>query len=447
MKRALLLLAALAGCGADATPREMRAENGFFRDRDGRAVILRGVNVSGEHKFSPYLDFHDAAAFTKISADWGMNAVRFLLVWAAVEPTRGAYDAAYLAKVRAKLDLAHAAGLYVILDMHQDVYGEGFSGGDGAPRWTCDEARYAAFQPRTPWFLSYTEENVMACVDGFWNSADLRGAYVAAWREVARTLADHPAVIGFDPMNEPYWGSTSLEDFDELHLAPLYRDVTAAVRAHAPGWIAFAEPASSRNLGFATNLPALPDNAAYSPHLYDSAAEGGAGFDPSHREQLEGTMGQLATEAASFRAPLWIGEYGGVAANPGIVEYMDTIYDAAGTVAASAMYWDYSRNNGYGLLDPTSAEKTNLTDVIARPFPQRIAGTPVSWSVANDATFAVIIDADASIKAPTVLSLPTRHYPNGVDIECGGCQVTALPGSAQLTGVPGGRITITVRRR
>ena len=47
--------------------------------------------------------------------------------------------------------------------MHQDVYGEGF-GFDGAPRWTCDAARYAAFVPRTPWFLSTLDPNVMACV-------------------------------------------------------------------------------------------------------------------------------------------------------------------------------------------------------------------------------------------------------------------------------------------
>src|SRR5439155_1284382 len=79
------------------------------------------------------------------------------------------------------------AGLSVILDMHEDVYGEGF-GFDGAPRWTCDEARYAAFVPRTPWYLSSVDENVQSCVDHFYTDRETRQPFIEAWRHVAGRL-------------------------------------------------------------------------------------------------------------------------------------------------------------------------------------------------------------------------------------------------------------------
>jgi hypothetical protein len=76
----------------------------------------------------------------------------------------------------------------VVLDMHQDIYGEGF-GGDGAPRWTCDESHYQKFTPTEPWYTNYVDPEVVACVDGFWQSETLRahfhraGVSVVEWRE------------------------------------------------------------------------------------------------------------------------------------------------------------------------------------------------------------------------------------------------------------------------
>jgi endoglycosylceramidase len=173
-----------------------------------------------------------------------MNAVRFLMTWAAVEPHDGAYDDVYLDGVAERLAWADAAGLGVILDMHQDVYGEGF-GFDGAPRWTCDEARYAAFSPSDPWYLDNLDPNVEACVDGFYDPA-LQRKFIAAWRHVAERLAHAPAVIGFDVLNEPPWGTYSIFDFEADRLRPLYEAVVRAVRGAAPSWVASRGPAATR---------------------------------------------------------------------------------------------------------------------------------------------------------------------------------------------------------
>src|SRR6185295_19100191 len=109
-------------CGGDGG---VHVCNGALRDPEGRAMIPRGGNLAGAHKSAPYTDDFTRADYTQLH-DWGFRAVRFLIVWSAVEPTQGTYDEAYLDWVGERLHWAHDAGLDVILDMHQDVYGEGF---------------------------------------------------------------------------------------------------------------------------------------------------------------------------------------------------------------------------------------------------------------------------------------------------------------------------------
>ena len=122
---------------------------------------------------------------------------------------------------------------------------------------------------------------------------------------MAARLAGAPAVIGFDVMNEPPWGSHAVWTFEAERLVPLYDRVVAEVRAEAPGWGAFLEPAASRNLGFATALPrpAVAD-VVYAPHAYDADAEAGRGFDPAPRDAVLANGVALAGEAAALGAAL-----------------------------------------------------------------------------------------------------------------------------------------------
>src|SRR5438874_1697397 len=124
----------MCGCEAEhVMPVRPWHADSFLRDRAGRAVILRGLNVGAKH--SPWFDFQGPADFTRIRTAWGMNAVRLLVLWAAIEPEKGVYDSGYLDALAERVKWASDANLAVVLDMHQDVYGEGFAkgGGDGAP--------------------------------------------------------------------------------------------------------------------------------------------------------------------------------------------------------------------------------------------------------------------------------------------------------------------------
>jgi endoglycosylceramidase len=440
-------------CGSSSssppeTPR-WRVSGGFLRDPSGRAVILRGANLAGAHKLPPYLGFHQPADYKRAREAWGMNSIRYLITWAAIEPRRGEYDAAYLDRVAERIGWARDAGLLVVLDMHQDVYGEGFSsgGGDGAPRWTCDEANYASFEPEQQWFLNNLTKQVTACYDGFWSSDDLQSYFTEAWRRVAARLASFDNVIGFDVLNEPYWGSTAIADFEPEKLEPFYEKVVPAVRSVAPSWVAFLEPSSIRNLGGSTRLPGFPfRDVVYAPHSYDRDAESGLGFDASHRAAVLTNLSALANEARTLGAALWIGEYGGRADHPGIVDYMTAQYDGTGAAAAGAMYWAYDKSDGYALLAADGSEKKALLDTIVRPYPARVAGDPVSFGFdAGTRTFTFTYRPDRRIAEKTILVAPDRVYPSGYVVDCGGCRTTKGPGEVALDTVPpGDSVTITI---
>lgn len=441
-----MLIGLVAGCGdnADTCGRAtLHVCGAQVRDAEGRAVVLRGVNLAGAHKHAPYTDDFTPADYARLRA-WGFRTLRFLITWAAVEPSPGVYDDAYLDWVRERMQWAHAAGLTVVLDMHQDVYGEGF-GFDGAPRWTCDASYYEAFVPRDNWILNYADPNVLACYDHLWTDPALQGAFAAAWGHVASRLAGEPAVVGFDPLNEPHWGTYPVAMFEVDRLQPFYARVIDAVRAHAPTWIAFAEPAASRNLGFATKLAPfeIPD-VVYAPHMYDPAAELGGEFDANRRESLMATATDLAADAQRLGLPLWIGEYGGIGTSAQIGAYMDAAYDGAAGAFAGTMYWSFDRSDGYGMLDPEGNEKPALLDAIVRPYPARIAGVPLAWEY-DDATRTLSArwQPEAEVTAPTVVVTPARVYPNGVDVACDGCTVVHGDGEVEISG--GSSATITPR--
>lgn len=428
---AALIFGLASACTESETPPRYHVADGAIVTPTGERLILRGANVSSRHKLPPYFDFHQLADY-RAAAAWGFNSVRFLVSWAALEPTEGVYDDAYLEGVASRIATIREAGLYVIVDMHQDVFGVGFAGGgNGAPRWACDEANYAAFTPSTPWFLNYLNPNVQACFDHFYTDAALQARFAAAWTKLAARLVAYDNVIGFDILNEPHWGSYDLYLFEHDRLQPLYEKVIAAVRAVAPDWLAFVEPASSRNIGVPTGLTKLAArDIVYAPHSYDSDAESGLGFSTEKRAQLTANVAALRTEADKLGAALWIGEYGGIAAHANIGEYIDAQYDAIAAVGGSSAYWHYGKDNGYGILDDSGAEKPALMQVLVRPYPERVDGELVSYAYDESSTKLTITTRGASamtVRWPSRLATPNAA--------CAGCTVTTpANGTLQING-------------
>jgi endoglycosylceramidase len=448
MRPSALFLILLLSCGkAPAPAPTWSVSGGFIRDPQGRAVILRGANVSGMQKMPPFFDFHGPADYARMRDAWGMNTVRFVVTWAAIEPQRDMIDDAYIAEVARRVKEASDAGLLVFVDMHQDLYGLGFAGGDGAPAWTCDASHYAAYVPTDPWFFNYLKPDMIACYDAFWSSRDdLQPHLINAWRKLAAALKDIDGFIGFDPLNEPYWGSTEYDVFEEVRLHPFYENVIAAVREAKPSALAFVEPASSRNLGLTSHLPPFTEpDIVYAPHCYDGNAEGGNGFDPSHRDAILQTVKGLRDEASTLSAALVLGEYGGMTNTPGIFDYMDAVYDAAAAQLGGAVYWDYTMNDGYALLAADGGEKPDLYRAVMRPFPARTAGTPLEFSFDDTAqTFTYRWQPDPKVQAGTFVSVPPITWPQGYSVECSGCTAEKVDGGVQATATGSGEASLVL---
>jgi len=181
-----------------------------FMDEEGRQVILHGINMVNKDKASNYIGTWDEEDFRKLK-EWGFNVVRLGIIWDGVEPEPGKYDDAYLAEMEKLADDAAKHGLWVFLDMHQDLYGVDY--GDGAPQW----ATLTDGEPHVTgdvWSDAYLiSPAVQRAFDRLWSNAPaadgvgLQDHYAAAWRHVAKRFAGHPAVIGYDLMNEPFIGS------------------------------------------------------------------------------------------------------------------------------------------------------------------------------------------------------------------------------------------------
>lgn len=180
-----------------------------FLDASGKPLLLHGLNVANKSPQDGYVGDLTPRDFAAIRS-WGMNCIRLAIFWDGLEPQPGRLDKAYLDRIAQRVAWAKAQGLYVLLDMHQDLYSVKFS--DGAPAWaTLDEGK--PFTRTGVWSDAYySSEAVQAALDHFWeNSAapdgmGLQDHYARVWKFVAERFHDEPAVIGYDLMNEPFPG-------------------------------------------------------------------------------------------------------------------------------------------------------------------------------------------------------------------------------------------------
>jgi endoglycosylceramidase len=406
---ALALGAALAGCGGGGGE-QLDAGAPALRDEAGRVVVYHGVNYTGEAKAPP--EFTVALGDEDLDrlAGWGVTLVRFLVFWEAIEPTAGAYDEAYLDRMEAQIRRFTARGIDVFVDFHQDLFGRGFES-SGLPRFACTEELYASYVPREPWYLNYASAEVSGCFDWFFTHPELQDAFAAAAALLAARVADDPHVIAYDPMNEPYFGSASVSEFEPGRLWPFYQRVETAVRAVAPNALMFLEPSAARNLGFATALPAFGAGDVYAPHYYPQTTEtGGYDGDPTW---IQADIAGLADDAVRLGAPLVVGETGIIHDHDRAGDFMRDLLDALDSHFASVAVWDYGRGGGWSLLDADGNENVTA-QAFVRPYAHRIAGVPLAMSY--DAATGVFQAswAETGIAAPTEIVLPARRFPQAV---------------------------------
>ncbi|MFF3332371.1 endoglycosylceramidase [Streptomyces sp. NPDC002888] len=347
----------------DGTP--LTVSNGRFTDGQGREVVLRGYNVSGETKLEengglPFASVADAKkSATALRALGGGNSVRFLLSWAHAEPARGQVDTAYLAAATDQMRAFLDAGIRVYPDFHQDLYSrhlfdpDSWYTGDGAPKWAVDAGNYPDESCGIClfWGQNITQnEAVKRASYDFWHNAHgLQDAFLTTAQQTMAYVEQHlsaeqfAGVVGFDPYNEPHAGvydsGQTSRTWERDVLWPFY--VKFRARMDAAGWQdkpAFVEPNLfwNSNIDFQKQEGGLLDAGTLGPryvfntHFYDQKAISGVFmWGKAADGQYAGDFGTVRDRAAATRTPAVVSEFGHPLAG--------TVSDKAPTVL-KAMY-------------------------------------------------------------------------------------------------------------
>ena len=424
-----VVMGVLGGCGGGAGGDD-EFDYRYFRDAQGRVLILRGANVSNSSKNLasaglPHIDESDVA---RMRESFGFNVTRYLVFWEQIEPEPGVYDDAYLAQVRERLDWFHEQDMYVVLDVHQDVYARRFCC-DGAPEWAIRDDGIP-FEESPEWFANYLHPAVQRAFDNFWDAggphADLQEHFTAMWVHLATTFRDHPAVLAYDIINEPHPGSdfdfldfasdrnTSRSvSFDREKLQPFYQRVIDAIRTvDADTWILFEPRYGAPGDGGRTWFTELVDprpgarRIGMAPHMYVFATEATLTYTDANARRVLDWERERLEEVERLEISMWLGEFGTFAGVENVDRYMTDLVDMTERMMIGYAYWSWDCG-GFGLLAWPPDEDGFCADgplmpQIVRPYPQAIAGTPVSFGFDGDTrTLTVAYERDGRVSGPT----------------------------------------------
>jgi endoglycosylceramidase len=500
LKRSLLTLAALgaaalatlaASVPAHAAPTTPLGHSGrWVTDATGRVVLLHGVNMV--YKRPPY---HPAAAgFDGPDADFlvanGFNTVRLGIIYAGVEPTPGTYDEAYIDQIAATESLLASRGIFSQLDFHQDLYNERFQG-EGWPDWAVQDDGL----PNMPQFGFPNNYFAMPALnrafDHWWandagpGGVGLQDRFAAAYRRVAQRFANRDHTMGYDLLNEPWPGTpwmtcasnVGCPAFDQGTLGPFHEKVRNQIRAVEPQKLVWHEPNVLFNFGVDSHHPAGDDRSGFSFHVYCiSGAISLPGLEGSCAQLEELAFDNADKQAAETGDALLLSEFG--ATNDlGVIQRN---IEQAEAHMISWQYWHYCDCD-----DPTTAgpgvqgvvleadqppSGSNLREaklnILSRPYPQLVAGTPISydfdpaantfmldyWNTGPAGVAYLPAAGNGPIPASTPASevfVPKRHFPSGYEVDVQGGGIASAPNADTLRlvtcrGVQ--RVKVTVRR-
>jgi endoglycosylceramidase len=420
----------LCACSDDSSrvsTKPLATDGVHLRDADGRVALLRGINARVEGVFDVTFDdgripLEEIPALTQADCNrmrqLGFDLLRLPIQWSGIEPDEGSYDDAYLARVDAAIACADAAGMLVVVDLHQDAYSKEI-GEDGAPLWAIQPPPTQLLEgPLTDLAERRLSPQVQAAFHTFFDETDasgLQAKFAAMLGHVATRWAESPAVIGFELFNEPDTGT--------VELAAFHARAASAVRAAAPEKLVMFEPPALRNFTDFIPTPSEPfadPGAVYSPHIYTYV------FQPDQRafqmatmEELEASVRGAREEATAWKTPLWIGEYG---VGPDASEPNERWMQAQGVLharyfASNAFWlWKEQSQGSWGLFDYDAAtdgwtERPNVIARVSRLHVARIAGTPSSLetSALGD---ELRLELESSLDVPHAVYIPERFAAN-----------------------------------
>ncbi len=435
----------------------LATQAGRIVDAAGRQVILRGV----EHHALQDVDYTGREVLPAdypLIASWGFTTLRMAISWSRIEPSPGQYDDGYLGEIRDAMDASLAAGLSVVLEWHQDLWGRCSQTGsiivsnaaNGAPDWTCPAGPAPA---------------IGALFDQLWsNQNGLFDSFLAAWGHVLSVLGAHPALAGLDVFNEPT-GTAQTPSLERDYVYPAYRKIVPALRAGGASGLLFVDAPLGRNDDTSLYTEPLDDLGAgvvFAPHLYSGWIQLYVLQAPIAPDVKAQDFAAAVAQAGALHLPLWNGEWGVNLNLPSADTDLETHVGLEDSTLIGSSYWAFERavpTNGnpsisgaQSILDTNRNPRQDVVDRLSRPYPIQTPGALVSSAydfVAH--RLAVTLDADPSITLPLVLYAPVRHLSSAI------CLSVSGPGGWHFDERPdrqrvlvsfdaAGRYTVTLQR-
>ena len=203
-----------------------------FVDDHGRVRIFHGLNAV--YKLQPFHPdtqpgyFNPNTSLSDIDIanlrEWGFNAMRVGVMWRAVEPAPLQYNHTYLEIMRELVDSLGAAGIYSLIDSHQDDMSRKFCG-EGFPDFAAMPAPWASkggdysFPAPLPLNITTASDgypNLTECQEvgfflyqasfalatawgNFFNSSlPYQSLFINYWRQVAATFNTTGSILGYE---------------------------------------------------------------------------------------------------------------------------------------------------------------------------------------------------------------------------------------------------------
>ena len=427
----------------------------WITDADGRVVILHGTNMV--YKLPPY--YPSAAGFGAEDAAFldaiGMNAVRVGVIWKALEPEPGLFNEAYVDHIEETVEMLGSHGIASLIDMHQDMYNEGFEG-EGAPDWAVEAEGLT--DPHDGFPGNYLFNPALgAAMENFWDNSPgpdgigLQEYWAGAWRYLADHLANLASILGFELWNEPFPGrkEASLHcatirgcpKFDAL-LSDDYERTAQAIREVDPVTTIYYEPNIAFDFGFPTHTMALKSgegNTGFSFHDYCPTRQ-----EPEGCASEERSIENAVAHVRKTREALLMTEFGATnvagrlehllsLAEASMVPWLDWAFCTCG---------DPTGNADEGLVKDLSAPLTGenieagTLHALVEPYPQVVAGIPELWHF-NRSTrrFTFTYDTekarggDFRRGAVTEIAVPREAYPSGYTANAKGATIISALGA------------------
>jgi endoglycosylceramidase len=424
-----------------------------LEDGLGRTVFLRGVDAGGRSKFAPYVPFDYASgqyataldAYMSRAESWGIDVMRVPFTWAALEPTLGTYDEAWLSMYAQLLASAWAHGIYAVIDFHQDVYSEVYCG-DGFPGWTVKDPPAPHHDCPNWQFEYFSDTDVENAFDAFWgNTTGLYPRYLAAWDTMIARFKDTPGVLGFEVINEPAAGSANLATFEATTLSAFYAKLAAHMRAEAPRDLVFVDGTELDGVNQTTAItsPGVA-GVVFAPHYYPI-------LPPTSAELLSG-LDAWAKIGAAWKVPVFLGEFGTSNSNPKGESYIASVFAEVDALAfTGATEWEYSVskelwNSESNTVVAADGTEYPVAQALIRPYARAVAGAAVkqTWD-AMTKTFVLSYAPGTGAADVTEVRLPLRAYPAGYKVTLeGGCYDPMQVKGELLVRADSGAKTVTL---